>query len=304
MVIRLNPRYPLVWRTPTSIQCGIDQPLAVIPVVGVALERVLSLLRSGVPRSAVVMMSRECGATDAELAALLRALRPVLEVTGEDRPGAVGSSLPVPTPPTLRVCVDGVGPTAALITRCLADLGYGVDHILPDDDAAHSATPKKRPGSGPALAVLVAHYALDPRRHAHWLRRDIPHLPVVFSDQEVRIGPLVEPGAGPCLRCIELHRVESDSAWPAIAYQLAGQTAPTETARSSLDVACRVAGLVQDRLHRGRSELTATSLGFDPATARLTRYAHRSHEQCGCRALSENATVRAGRADRDPMPTS
>ena len=93
--------------------------------------------------------------------------------------------------------------------------------------------------------MLVGHYVLEPARHRRWLRRDIPHLPVVFSDGEIRVGPLVEPGHGPCLYCLELARVDEDPAWPAIACQLVGRDAPTETARASIDVATHVAGLVQ-----------------------------------------------------------
>ena len=44
------------------------------------------------------------------------------------------------------------------------------------------------------LGIAVGHYVLDPESYGFWLRRDLPHLPVVFGDDSVTIGPLVEPG--------------------------------------------------------------------------------------------------------------
>jgi bacteriocin biosynthesis cyclodehydratase domain-containing protein len=283
MVIRLDPRYPLVWRSPDTIQLGIDNPVVVIAGVTPALERVIAALRGGVPRGGVVMLGRQAGASDADISALLRLLRPALLVTPETarfpRPAE-------PAPPA--VCVDGQGPTADRILRLLSDLGIPAQ--AGEDDAA--------------LAVLVGHFALEPARHGRWLRRDLPHLPVLFSDSEVRVGPLVEPGTGPCLHCLELAHVDEDPAWPAIACQLLFRQARTETARASIDVAALVAGLVQDRLTSGVSELTQASLAIDGATGAVRRRAHRPHERCGCQALPGTATAPAASAAAGRWPPS
>lgn len=279
MVIRLNPRYPLVWRSPDTIQLGIDRPVVVLPGLTAALENVIAALRGGVPRAGAVMLGRQAGASDAEISALLRALRPALESTSATTAETV---LAAPS----AVCVDGQGPTADRIRGLLGDLGIPAQATL--DDLG--------------LAVVVGHYALEPERHGRWLRRDIPHLPVVFSDSEVRVGPLVEPGTGPCLYCLELAHVDEDPAWPAIACQLLTRAAQTETARISIDVAARVAGLVQDRIVSGRSELAGTSLAIDAATGELRRRAHRPHERCGCRSLPGNVTALAGSAAARRLP--
>jgi bacteriocin biosynthesis cyclodehydratase domain-containing protein len=303
MVIRLNPRYPVVWRTPDSIQIGIDRPITVVTHVSTALERVVNLLRVGLPRSSIVMMSREVGATDAELAGLLRALRPALIVTGDDRGELVRREAAPPDPSRTLVCIDGVGPTADGIARSVAGLGMPVLPAYPFD-SLDPLDPGTAPAPTAAVAVVIGNYALDPRRHGRWLRRDIPHLPVLFGDRDVHIGPFVEPGVGPCLYCLELHHTDADPAWPAIAYQLADRLSPTETARISMDVAALVAGIVADRVETGRSELTSVSLVLDAETGHLTRRAHLPHDRCGCRALSEIATVPAEHAGRGPLPTN
>jgi hypothetical protein len=33
MILRLDPRFPMVWRTPTSVQLGIDPPLVILDPV-------------------------------------------------------------------------------------------------------------------------------------------------------------------------------------------------------------------------------------------------------------------------------
>ena len=284
MVIRLNPRYPLVWRSPDTIQFGVDRALLVLPGVTRAEEHVLAALRGGVPEDGAVMLGRRAGASPADTAAFLRRLRPVLETPVLETPAL---ATPAPTVPGI-VCVDGSGPTADRIRGLLGDLG--IPTRLTDVD--------------PALAIVVGHYVLEPARHRRWLRRDIPHLPVVFSDGEVRVGPLVEPGSGPCVYCLELDRVDADRAWPAMASQLLGREAPTESARASIDVAARVAGLVQDRLAGGRSELWSASLALDAETGEVRRREHRPHERCGCRSLPGNVTVLAGIAAAVPMPPS
>jgi bacteriocin biosynthesis cyclodehydratase domain-containing protein len=298
MILRLDPRYPLVWRTPDTIQLGVDRPLAIVPGVTAPLESVIAALRAGVPRSGALMLGRQAGATDAATTALLQALAPALvgltpdpRQPGLQTPSITDTWFTAPAADRGRsgtrpvVCVDGVGPTADRLRALLAELGIRV-----------SATPAGDDDDGPALAVLVDHFVFAPERHGRWLRRDVPHLPVVFSDAEVRVGPLVEPGAGPCLSCLELERIDEDPAWPAIACQLLHRTAPTETARLSIEAATTAAGMVHDRVFAASNEFAAASLAIDAESLAVRRRAHRPHERCGCRFLPENVIVLAGNA--------
>ena len=188
MVIRLDPRYPLVWRSPDTIQFGIDRPVLVLPGVSRAQEHVLAALRGGVPHAGAVMLGRQAGGAPDDILAFLHALAPVLETTDLettvlDETALDETALEPAEAVPITVCVDGAGPTADRIRGLLRDLG--ISTWLTDAD--------------PDLAVVVGHYVLEPARHRRWLRRDIPHLPVIFSDAEIRVGPLVEPGRGPCL---------------------------------------------------------------------------------------------------------
>jgi hypothetical protein len=75
----------------------------------------------------------------------------------------------------------------------------------------------------PDLVVLAAMGAICPDAGEPWLRRGIPHLPLVVQGHRVQVGPLVTGGDGPCLSCLDLHRRDRDAAWPALLSQLASR---------------------------------------------------------------------------------
>jgi len=72
----------------------------------------------------------------------------------------------------------------------------------------------------PDLVVLAAVGAIRPDAGEPWLRRGIPHLPLVVQGHRVQVGPLITGGDGPCLSCMDLHRRDRDPAWPALLAQL------------------------------------------------------------------------------------
>jgi len=69
-------------------------------------------------------------------------------------------------------------------------------------------------------AAIVAQQALEPRRYVQWLNRDVPHLALTFEVDCASVSPLIVPGRGPCLFCLEQSRVNRDENWPVIASQL------------------------------------------------------------------------------------
>ncbi len=87
------------------------------------------------------------------------------------------------------------------------------------------------------LVVLVEHAAADAVRADPLVAGDVPHLSVVLGEAGVVVGPLVVPGQGPCLRCLDLHRRDRDPAWPRLLAQLlagGGGEGPEETASCGL----------------------------------------------------------------------
>ncbi|MDQ1609712.1 MAG: hypothetical protein QOE16_2444 [Microbacteriaceae bacterium] len=284
MVLRLDPRIPQVWRSPDVVQFGIDRPLALITDVSTADERMVEALGGGVTRSGLSMIGRHAGATEADVIRLLAALRPVLL-----------PRKPVSNDPSPRIVIDGSGRTADHLAIMLQAGGCVVND-----------------GSGPDaadFAVVVAHYAITPERYGVWLRRDIPHLAIVFGDRGVRIGPLVEPGITPCLYCIELAYTDDDPAWPAMAAQLYTRTAPAETPVTSAEVAALAARAILACIGRGADgndprAFAARSIRIDGETGGASVREHQPHADCGCQSLPGNVMALAPHHAADRSPTN
>ncbi|RIJ46534.1 hypothetical protein DZF99_17165, partial [Clavibacter phaseoli] len=78
MAIRLDPRLPLVWRTPDSLQLGVDRPPVVLASVSRLDERLLDALVHGISRGGLDMIAATEGAGPAHVTQLLDLVRPAL----------------------------------------------------------------------------------------------------------------------------------------------------------------------------------------------------------------------------------
>lgn len=261
MVLKLDPRYPIVWRSPSSLQVGIASPKVVLYDVSVATERMIAALTVGVSETGLTMIGRSAGADPAAIERLIRQLEPALSQNALH--------------PTRTVVVVGAGETADRITAGLATAGVQVR-------TASSASGTALGTLDCDLAIVVAQYVVEPELHGVWLRRDIPHLPVVFSDTAVTVGPLVEPGVGPCLYCLERHRVDADAAWPAIATQLLGRRSALDGALLAGEVAGIACRRVLARLAGVRDDASSATLEH----GEVTTSEWTPHPECGCLALA------------------
>lgn len=268
MVLQLDPRYPLVWRSPSSLQLGIDRPVVVLEEVSEAQERMLSALVAGTMRPALELLAAVAGADLVAADQLLRSVGPALLDTGV-----------APPPPT--VMIAGRGATVERMAEALASSGVAPKLVGSDLAAAAGSSD---------VAVIVAHFVIEPDFHGVWLRRDRPHLPVVFGDTGARIGPFIEPGSGPCLWCLERQRTDADAAWPAIASQLWGRRSPLDRGLVASEVAAHATRMLLSRLKAGPAA-SATSLHLDASTGMTGPTAWQRHPECGCAALPESATV-------------
>ncbi|RLQ85740.1 hypothetical protein D9V28_02405 [Mycetocola zhadangensis] len=264
MLLRLDPRYPVVWRDTTSLQIGAETPVATLSNVSRPLEQVIGALMAGISRPQLERLASRLGLESEELATFLERISPAL-VSEPTKRKALGW------------VVDGSGLTADRIASLLT-----------------GTEPTPRGSTGAAnitLAILVANHVIDPRRYIRWLSRDIPHLAVIYTDTGARVGPLVEPGAGPCLHCLARQAAEHDAAWPAIASQLLGQGAASEREPLVSTVAGLAARVAEAHLAGAKSELTFSSVSFDAHSPSGRRVEHRQHPDCGCRSLSGNGSA-------------
>jgi bacteriocin biosynthesis cyclodehydratase domain-containing protein len=275
MVLKLVDDIPIVWRTPTCLQLGIDAPRIVLDEVGAGEERLITALRRGISPSGWSMLARDSAVAEERASALLAALAPMLS-----EPAAPASG---------RALVLGDGAIGTAIAALL-------------DDAGRLARHDERT---PALVVLVAPWVIGPEDAQHWLRRDVPHLPVVSADRSVTVGPLVEPGSGPCLYCAHLTRTDADPAWPAIAAQLWGRPAARMSALTVSAVAAFVARLALARLTAGAPaepvDARAWRLADEGGT--ISASAQLPHPRCSCAAPPESDWA-PGSGLAAPAPTT
>lgn len=281
MTIRIDPRWPLVWRDPFTIQLGIDPPRVVISDVGQTEERLLAALAVGITRAGLdVIAERDGHVVDAFLEAIAPALM-------APTPGRTGAS----------VALSGDGRFADECGRLLGEAGIRVVR-------AHS--PALLTETAPQLAVIVGHGVFPPETHAIWLRRDVSHLPVLFTDSAVQVGPTVEPGRSACLVCIELHRRDADPSWPAIATQLLGRAIRPDPPALATEAAAVATRAVLDRLEAGPTGSPGVRITLQGERS-ILRW--QPHPDCGCRGLSPTERGTGSGAELPvnrsiPMPTT
>ncbi len=288
MILRLDPAVPVVWRSPTTVQLGAEHPIAVIDDPTPATERMLAALAVGTPQSALAVLASNAGADPGAAERLVDAVRPaLLDLSTPPSPPARG-------PESLRLAVDGNGPTSRAIAAVLRGLG-----------AALASEPPS-PGGAPIDAVvLVGSYAVAPARYGRWQLREVPQLAVVFGEREARIGPFVRPGEGACLRCLDLARADDDPAWPLIGTQLVTKRAASERPPFAASVALRAVDALLAHLLAGSSELVGASRVLDRCTGEVSVRRHPPHDRCGCRALPGTGTAGVARLEgRRSRPSS
>jgi len=264
MILRLDPRPPLVWRTPTSLQIGVDPVRAVLPRVDDADVSMIGALGTGVTRSGLDLVAQRAGAAPARVDELLAQLTPVLEGGRAERSTARA------------LIVIGEGRGARRVADVLAEAGHAVRLSaagMASEDAA------LRLGTDD-VGVLVDRHVVDPREHLAWLRRDAAHLPVVFGEHGVVVGPLVVPGVTACLGCVSLHRTDADAAWPAIATQVQGTAAAAESPLLATRAALEVLAVLEVARDDG------VSIRLDALTAERTITPIAPHPRCGCLTIA------------------
>jgi bacteriocin biosynthesis cyclodehydratase domain-containing protein len=138
----------------------------------------------------------------------------------------------------------------------------------------------------PDLIVLIEHGAADATAAGGLISADQPHLSVVIREDDILVGPLVRPGSGPCLRCLDLHRGDRDPAWPSVLAQLlspaAGTLQPEESAASVL-AAGLVALQVLAHLDGVAEPATAgATLEIELPDGLIARRNWPAHPGCGC----------------------
>jgi bacteriocin biosynthesis cyclodehydratase domain-containing protein len=213
---------------------------------------------------------------------------------------------------TARVVLTGQGRLAAPVAVALAQAGVG--HVVPDlagrvepgdlvgtglvaadlrrprAEAVAEAVERAAPGTGTrpahharvALTVQVGTDRPATLLAARFAQRRQAHLLLGLRDGTAVVGPLVRPGAGACLNCLDLHRRDRDPAWPELAAQLAAGSGPEPCGIATLLTAVGYATAeVLTHLDGGTPETLGAAVEI-AAPSRIRRRAWPPHPGCGC----------------------
>jgi bacteriocin biosynthesis cyclodehydratase domain-containing protein len=212
-----------------------------------------------------------------------------------------------------RVVVTGRGRLAAPVALALAQAGVG--HVSPEISGQVEASDTVGGGLGAtdlrrprAEAVVEAIGRTAPGTDTRPIRRgtaslvvqagvDRPaallaegfaqrrqvHLVLEIRDGTAVVGPLVRPGTGACLNCLDLHRRDRDPAWPRLAAQLAGAPSTDACAAPTLIAAAGYAAAEVLAFLDGNTPETVGAAVEISAPARVRRRAWPPHPACTCR---------------------
>lgn len=282
---KLNPDLPLVWRTPTSLQCGVNTVACVLEDLTPAQERLLSALQAGISEFSLPFIARESGLSLAAAREFLTRVEPAFV----DRK----------VPPRVRIALDGSGPCIDQLGNLLVSSGHRVVAAT-----AQSAGQTD-------IAVLVGNFAIAPHRTGAWLRRGTPHFTVCWGDTHVSISPLfgLTPGSGadvsqfPCAECLELHRRDDCALWPTIASQVVDLDASSLTALTLREVTALISRWITTPAIMALT--SDTGIRLNATTGEKEKVTYALHPDCACQALPRNVSVLGSRRGRFPVaPTT
>ncbi|WP_431932897.1 TOMM precursor leader peptide-binding protein [Micromonospora sp. RP3T] len=234
---------------------------------------------------ALALAARDLPGTPARLLRRRRAARVL--VTGAGRLGAavavalaqagVGHVVPELSGPVRAGDLVGTGLTGAELGRPLAAaVGAALGRCAPG-----TATGPLRSGR-PDLVVQLGVGRPAEALAIGYAHRRQPHLLLDLRGGVPVVGPLVRPPAGPCLRCLDLHRADRDPDWPALAAQLATDRGePGCAATTRLAAVAFAAAEVLAQLDGGTPETLGAAVEVRGA-GRLRHRRWPPHPSCGC----------------------
>ena len=214
-----------------------------------------------------------------------------------------------------RVTILGTGRAGPHVAAVLSAAGVGRVHLVettpaqlrhavpggvsPGDEgtplaaAAQSAMTRGAPdadclpapfGEPTDLVLLADDEPTDAERRDALHARGRTHLLVRLGGDHGAVGPLVIPGLTSCLRCTELHRLDRDPAWNALAAQLS--VPHRSSGASEVALATVIAGIAAqqalDFLDGGYPDTVEGTLEMHRPDYRVRRRSWPAHPECDC----------------------
>lgn len=270
ILVQIDPGRALCWEQSDTIRVGFERVVARVPAPSAEAQRVLQTLIYGIPEAAFHELQNRPGPDPHGIKALLHALQPALvrhrRNTSEATKNEVRNS------------------RSDLTHTAIYDDGRPVPGLQHTLETQRLCRFDRRPVP-PELVIQVVRFLEPLERTRRWLGAGIPHLVVRFTDELLRVGPLVSAAGSPCHVCEALHLVDADPALPALAVQLYGTTPGSETPANSPIIGVLAAHFI--RAWKNRAEWIHHSQIVVPVSRREASGLAMlrtivPHPECGC----------------------
>lgn len=260
---KIDSRQIIVWRSPTSLQSGVDEPTCVIENISAPVERFISALRTGFSHSQLHQIAQDCELPLSEAQHLLEQLSPSL-ITETCAKKFI-------------ICIDGTGVLSDSVGSLLVQEGHTV---IRGTAAMNIACD---------IALVFGDFVIEPHRTGGWLSREIVHVPIITGDVYIQLGPVLGgPAQQLCAHCLYLHKKDLDPSWPAIASQVWGKPASLATPLVRAHIAYVMARwiITPDSMDISPTSMLRVNAQSGMSDTQLLSF----HPECSCQALPENAT--------------
>ncbi|WP_370893602.1 hypothetical protein [Janibacter sp. GXQ6167] len=274
---RLTRPIQILRRPDGTIQLGLG-PHDALRVVGVAPHECLWLLTLDGSRS----VDQACDDAIAHGMSPDRA-RHLLTHLGPHGLLGEGRARPLDDPP---VIIQGAGQVPALLAEVLRQAG--LSRVLRDPTGDAAVLPSSSPDGERAMPVVViaSHVPVAATSGDAWRAAGASVLPLWCGPGHASIGPLVLPGVGPCLHCLELTRVDLDPGWPWLRAQVSaprvGPPVPVDGDGATCGLAAGLAGVVVLDHLAGRGLPLGSSIDVTVPGPTLARRVWHRHPLCDC----------------------
>jgi hypothetical protein len=257
----LDPHVSMLWREPGTLQVGLDpRRAAALHGVSPGLPDLLRGLSGAASSEVAEAESRLVGLAD-ELDQARRLLSAA---------GLLDSTDPRLALSAAWVEVVGAGVLAEQVAQGLLAAGVGRCGVVAEATATRPDLVVVCPDNGRGLDHADA-----------LLGAGTAHLWAHLRDGRAVVGPLVAPGRSSCLRCHDLHRCDTDPAWPILALAWEQARAP-QPAQATVHL---LAGLAARQaltwLSGARPAVVDATLEEQP-DGEVLRRRWAVHPACGC----------------------
>ncbi len=286
-MLQFHRSVPLVRRTPSSVQFGVDDPVLIDGLTNDDIELIDRLCR-GCDSAEYLEAADSAGLSRTRALSLLDLLT---EAGVLAPPEAASGGSVIRDFAEAYAALHGVGPVAAatairrrpilvlghdprVVSEALTEAGFDTVDVESADDAIAA-------GAEHTMTVLTSRLTADIGESSRLFAADADHLLVRVGDLRADVVP-IRPGVTPCATCAVLHTRDEDEGWFDGWRQLAARSrhalidplllraAATETTRM---LRAAVVGLAE----------FGPVLRIDARTGRRTQEAAVFHPDCDCR---------------------